>query len=325
MPAHPKYPAIDSDGRITRTSKVTALIFVIILPTLATIFAITWGCLRGFHAVDLWILLGMYVANGLGVTVGYHRLFTHRGFETYRPIRYALALLGGMAAEGAPIIWASQHRQHHAFSDKPGDPHSPILNPKPGFLGFLSALWHSHYGHVFNQVAVIQPERYAPDLEREPVLQIMERAAAVPVILGLLIPGLVGWYATETLEGAVFGTLWGGFVRLFIITHATGAVNSICHVFGQRRFSTDDNSRNVWWLVPFTLGESWHNGHHAFPTSPRHGFLWYELDPSWIVIWLMEKTGFAWNVIRIPRPRQEEKYLNHAPSPIPVLVSEEKK
>jgi len=326
MATHPKYPAIDDQGRITRTSKATALLFVIILPALATVYAVGKSCLQGFSIIDLEIFAGMYVATGLGITVGYHRLFTHRGFETYRPIRYLFAFLGGMAAEGAPIIWASQHRQHHAFSDLPGDPHSPVVGRRPGFLGALRALWHSHYGHVFNQVATIQPERYVPDLEREPVLCFMERTAALPVVFGLLLPAWIGYAATETWSGAVSGCLWGGFVRLFVITHATGAVNSICHFFGRKRFNTGDDSRNVWWLVPFTLGESWHNGHHAFPTSARHGFLWYELDPSWIVIWLMEKTGFAWNVIRIPRARQEEKYLKPpAPESIPVLVSEDRK
>lgn len=325
MPAHPKYPVIDDQGRITVAARLSALIFVILLPTIATAFAITWGCLKGFSWIDLAIFAGMYYVNGVGITVGYHRLFTHRGFETSKPIRYLFALLGCMAAEGAPIIWAAQHRQHHAFSDLPGDPHSPVVDRKPGFLGALRALWHSHYGHVFNQVATIQPERFVPDLEREPFLCWLEKYAAVVVIAGFLIPAGIGYWATHTWMGAATGLLWGGFVRLFVITHATGSVNSICHFFGKKRFDTGDDSRNVWWLVPFTLGESWHNGHHAFPTSARHGLRWYEIDPSWIAIWFMEKAGLIWSVIRIPQERQEQKYFKTAPQSIPVLATEEKK
>lgn len=307
VPLHPLYPAITDTGKISAMSRFTALVFVILIPTAATILA---GYLTATGAVskaDLWIFLGMYVATGLGVTVGYHRLFTHRAFETWKPIRWLLAVMGGMAAEGAPIIWASQHRQHHAFSDELGDPHSPNVGHKRGFIGSLKALWHAHYGHVFRQIESIKPEHYSPDLAKEPFLGLLEKIAAIPVILGFLIPFGLGYWTSGTLHGALTGLLWGGLVRLFVITHATGAVNSICHFFGSRPFNTGDLSRNVWWLVPFTLGESWHNGHHAFPTSARHGLRWWEFDPSWIVIWLMEKVGLVWNVIRVDPERRTQK------------------
>lgn len=307
MPNHPQYPAIDDQGKITPVSRLTALVFVLLIPTLATILAVALLFLRRVTWTDFWIFLGMYIATGIGVTVGYHRLFTHRSFETWRPIRYLLAVMGGMAAEGAPIIWASQHRQHHAFSDEPGDPHSPHVARNPGLLGWLRSFWHSHYGHVFHQIETIKPEHYSPDLAKEPFLRLLEKIAAIPVILGFLIPFGVGYWASGTLMGAWTGLLWGGLVRLFVITHATGAVNSICHVVGRRPFNTGDQSRNVWWLVPFTLGESWHNGHHAFPSSARHGLRWYELDPSGIVIWIMEKLGLAWNVVKISRERLDQK------------------
>ena len=302
-----KYPAITADGKITRASRASALVFVLILPTIATAYAITQSCLHGFKREDLLIFSGMYVLNGLGVTVGYHRLFTHRAFTTYRPIRYLLALLGCMAAEGAPVIWASQHRAHHASSDQEGDPHSPWVGRKPGVFGAFKALLFAHYGHVFFQKEPIDPDRFAPDLAREPFLCWLERWAAIPVIAGFLIPGAIGYGIHGTWSGACGGLLWGGFVRLFLITHATGSVNSICHMFGSRTFDTGDQARNNYWLMPVTLGESFHSGHHAFPTSARHGLRWWEIDPSWCVIWCLEKVGLASNVVRVSRERVKER------------------
>lgn len=294
---HPFCPTIDTEGRITLASKVSAAIFVLLIPTLAVGFGI-WLCFHGqISALDLYILLGSYVLTGLGVTVGYHRLFTHRSFETYKPIRYLLALLGSTAAEGGVIVWSAQHRAHHAASDSHGDPHSPKLG----------GLWHSHYGHVFKQVERVDVERFTPDLLKEPFLLWLEKHAAVGVILGLAAPAAVGLAISGTWQGAATAFLWGGLVRLFLITHATGAVNSICHVLGSRPFDTGDESRNVWWLMPVTLGESWHSGHHAFPTSARHGLRWWELDPSWMMIWCLEKVGLASNVIRVSPERVKAK------------------
>lgn len=294
---HPMYPAIDGSGRITRSSKISALVFVLIIPSWAMVLGIVLLCLGHVSALDLWILLGSYLATGFGVTVGYHRLFTHRSFATYRPIRYFLAILGATAAEGGPVIWSAQHRQHHSASDEVGDPHSPALG----------GLWHSHYGHIFRQKELIDPDRFSPDLAREPFLLWLERYSWVGVVLGLVVPGVIGGAITGTWQGAATAFLWGGWVRIFLITHATGAVNSICHRFGTRPFSTGDQSRNNFWLMPLTLGESWHAGHHAFPTSARHGLRWWELDPSWIAIWCLEKVGLAWNVIKISPERVKEK------------------
>lgn len=297
---HPDYPAIDTEGRITTLSKWMSAVFVFVLPTAGVILA-SW---LAFHklvtAADLVIFGVMYVVTGFGVTVGYHRLFTHRGFEAPGPVRWLLALAGGMAAEGAPILWASQHRQHHQFSDHEGDPHSPVLG----------SLWHSHYGHVFKQVARIDPAKYAPDLAADPFLRWLEKRAALPVILGFVIPGALGYAFSRSWQGAATGVLWGGLVRLFLITHATGAVNSLCHRFGSRPFDTGDSSGNVWWLLLPTLGESWHRNHHAFPTSARHGLVgWWQIDLSWILIWVMEKAGLIRNVVRIDRGHVALKLL----------------
>ena len=310
MATHPAYPTIDTEGQITFASKVVALVFVIILPAIATAGAIALAYLGHVTLVDIGIFLGMYVATGFGITVGYHRLFTHPGFETYRPIRWGLAILGCMNAQGSPIIWATQHRKHHAGSDVPGDPHSPHVDRKPGFFGAVRALWHSHYGHVFNQIGPIEPEKYAPDLAKDPLFRWMEKYGALVVILGMLIPAGIGYAATETWQGAATGLLWGGFVRLFAINNATGAVNSLCHFFGYQRFKMkDDRANNVPWLVPVTLGEAWHNNHHAFPTSARHGLRWWELDPSWMFIWGLEFWGLAWAVVKISPDKQRERAL----------------
>ena len=214
-----------------------------------------------------------------------------------------------MNAQGSPILWGAQHRRHHARSDQTGDPHSPQEERKPGFLGTLKALWHAHIGHIFNQVEIIEPERYTPDLVRDPFLRWLEKWNALPVVLGFLIPFGAGWLLSGSWIGGLTGLLWGGWIRLFVVTHATGSVNSLCHFFGARRFAIDDHSGNVAWLVPATLGESWHHNHHAFPTSARHGLKWWEFDPSWIVIWTMEKLGLARNVVRISGERQDEKLL----------------
>jgi stearoyl-CoA desaturase (delta-9 desaturase) len=316
MPTHTQYPAIDTNGKITLASRLSALIFVIILPALATIAAIVLAFKGMVTWVDLSLFVVMYCVTGVGLTVGYHRLFTHRSFETYAPIRYTLALLGCMNAEGAPIVWASQHRRHHAFTDERGDPHSPYVGRQPGFLGALRALWHSHYGHIFNQIEAIDPERYAPDLERELLLRVLEKQSVWVVVAGFLIPFAAGWLITRSWMGGLTGLLWGGFVRLFVMTHATGAVNSICHYFGSRRFDTGDESGNVWWLLLPTLGESWHQNHHAFPTSSRHGLKWWELDPSWFLIFGMEKVGLVSNIVTIDPHRQRLKEVKESVRPL---------
>lgn len=294
---HPLSPAIDAEGRITFASKISAAIFVLLIPTLAAGLGVWFACTGRVTALDLWILLGSYVATALGVTVGYHRLFTHRSFETYRPIRWLFAILGSTAAEGGVLVWSAQHRQHHSASDQFGDPHSPKLD----------GLLHAHYLHVFRQVQRIDLARFVPDLIRDPFLRWLERNAWMGVVLGLAAPAAIGWWVGGTWQAAATAFLWGGLIRLFLVNHATGAVNSLCHRFGSKPFEAGDESRNNFWLMPLTLGESFHNSHHAFPTSARHGLRWFELDPSWCLIWLLEKVGLATSVIRVRPERMKEK------------------
>jgi stearoyl-CoA desaturase (delta-9 desaturase) len=312
MTVHTLYPTIDTNGMITRSSRIMAFVFVILVPAIAAAGATVLGVLGMVTWTDLGIFTVMYVLTATGITVGYHRLFTHRAFEAPRPVRWILAALGCMNAQGAPIVWAAQHRSHHASPDQAGDPHSPHQDRKPGFLGALTGVWHSHYGHVFNQKVPIEPERFARDLTRDPFLLWLEKRSALFVVLGMLLPFGAGWLLSGSWIGGLTGHLWGGWVRLFVATHATGSVNSLCHVFGSQRFDIKDRSGNVGWLVPLTLGESWHHNHHAFPTSARQGLKWWEFDPSWIVIWTMEKLGLARNVTRVSRERQEQKLAVNA-------------
>ncbi len=256
------------------------------------------------------LILGVgYVFTGVGITVGYHRLFTHRSFETYRGVRYAFAVLGQMAVEGDVVTWVAHHRKHHQFSDREGDPHSPHLGYGDGLREALRGLWHAHSGWFFADAARAERERYAKDLLHDPGLQLIAKLFAPLVLASLLIPALVGWALLGGWYGFLAGLLWGGAVRIFLLQHVTFSINSICHFWGRRRFRSKDESRNVWWLSWLSFGESWHNNHHAFPSSAFHGLRRFELDPGGLVILALEKVGLARRVTRIPRHKQERREL----------------
>jgi stearoyl-CoA desaturase (delta-9 desaturase) len=269
-----------------------------------------WASLLGWSDVAVFAIL--YVLTGLGVTVGFHRLFTHRSFNTSGPMRGVLAGLGSMAIEGPVISWVADHRKHHAFSDRPGDPHSPHVDHGSGLRGALRGLTHAHVGWLFLHTHRGRRTRYAPDLLADPVVSRIDRLFVPCVLAGLLAPFLLGWLFGGTLRDGFTGLLWGGAVRVLVLHHATFSINSLCHFFGRRRFGTKDESRNLLWLSLFTFGESWHNNHHAFPTSAAHGMRRWELDPSAYVIAALEKLGLAWDVVRIPRERQATKLAEAA-------------
>lgn len=264
-----------------------------------------WASLLGWN--DIFVFGLLYVLTGLGVTVGFHRLLTHRGFKTTRSVRAVLAILGSAAIEGPVISWVSDHRKHHAFSDREGDPHSPHVDHGHGWRGAARGLLHAHVGWLFIHTHRGQRARYAPDLVADPVVDWVDRTFLVWALGGLVVAFGLGWLFGGTLRDGLTGLLWGGAVRMLVLHHVTFSINSLCHFFGRRRFDTGDESRNLAWLAPLSLGEAWHNNHHAFPTSAEHGLRRWELDPSALVIRGLERVGLAWDVVRVSPEREATK------------------
>jgi stearoyl-CoA desaturase (Delta-9 desaturase) len=289
----------------TRDRIATGLVTA--LPLVALGFA-AWQSWQGLlKPADLIIFAVFYVLTGFGVTVGFHRLFTHRSFKAKPAVRGTLAILGSIAIEGPVISWVADHRKHHAFSDKVGDPHSPHVDHGGGLRGELRGFFHAHVGWLFVHDQRGARSRYAPDLLRDPVISFVDRTFVLWAVGGLVLPFVIGFAIGGSLAAGLTALLWGGLVRLFVLHHLTYSINSVCHVFGRRRFSTTDESRNVFWLALPTFGEAWHNNHHAFPTSAQHGLRRWEIDPSALVIRALEATGLAWDVVRITPERQQAK------------------
>ena len=272
---------------------------VVVLPFVALIVSIVlfWG--RGFSWIQLGLFLGMYLFTALGVTLGYHRLFTHRSFETVWPIKLALGILGSMAVEGPLFKWVAMHRMHHQHSDAQDDPHSPYLHG-PGFFPMLRGFWHAHVGWMFGT----DPPgllHYVGDLVPDPLLRVISKFFPVWVILGLLIPAALGGLLTGTWFGVLMGFVWGGLARLFFVHHMTFSINSVCHMWGRRPFRTRDQSRNNLVFGFIGLGEGWHNNHHAFPNSARHGLRWWQVDLTYLAIRALSALKLAWKV-HLPNP-----------------------
>jgi stearoyl-CoA desaturase (Delta-9 desaturase) len=268
---------------------------------------VLWSQILGWN--DLFVFLLLYISTGLGVTVGFHRLFTHRAFKTTRPVRAVLAILGSMAIEGPVISWVADHRKHHAFADQEGDPHSPHVGHGGGWRGALRGLLHAHVGWLFVHTHRGRRTRYAPDLLADPVIRWVDRTFIVWALGGLAAAFGLGWWFGGTVRDGLTGLLWGGAVRMLVLHHVTYSINSLCHFFGSRRFDTGDESRNLGWLAPLSLGEAWHNNHHAFPTSAAHGLRRRELDPSALVIRALELAGLATDVVRVTPEREAAKAL----------------
>ncbi len=285
---------------------------VTIVPFLGLAFAGWQLWSRALNWSDVAIFAIVYVLTGLGVTVGFHRLLTHRSFATGRAIRAVLAALGSAAIEGPVISWVADHRKHHACSDREGDPHSPHVDHGDGWRGVLRGLFHAHVGWLFIHTQRGSKQRFAPDLLSDPVVRAIDRTFIVWAAAGLALPFGLGVALGGSIAAGLTGLVWGGAVRVLVLHHVTYSINSLCHMFGRQRFDTRDQSRNLALLALPTFGEAWHNNHHAFPTSAAHGLRRWELDPSALLIRALERLGLAWNVVRIDPARQATKALSPA-------------
>ncbi|WP_331272220.1 acyl-CoA desaturase [Motilibacter aurantiacus] len=271
-----------------------ALALFIAIPFVAIVAAVpvAWGWGLGWS--DVVIALVMYFISGFGITGGFHRYFTHGAFKAKRPLRIALAVAGSLAVEGPVIRWVADHRKHHKFSDKDGDPHSPWRYGET-FPALLKGLWFAHMGWLFD-VEQTNQRQYAPDLLKDKDIARVSRAFPYIVLASLLVPALLGGLLTWSWQGAVTAFFWGSLVRVAALHHVTWSINSICHAIGEHEFKSRDRSGNVWWLAIPSLGESWHNLHHADPTCARHGVNRGQIDITARTIWLFERLGWAYSV-----------------------------
>jgi len=266
-----------------------------------------WGHWVGWSDVAVFAL--MYVLSGFGVTVGFHRLLTHRAFQVHRYTRYLFAFLGSMSVQGPVIDWVADHRKHHAHTDVEGDPHSPHVGHGHGVKGALKGLWHAHVGWLWRTHGEARASKYARELVEDRGMRKINRRFPLIVLFSLVLPAVLGGLLTMSWKGALTGLLWGGFFRIFLQHHITWSVNSVCHFFGRRRFDIEDQSTNVFWLAIPSFGESWHHNHHAFPRSAAHGLRWWEVDISALLIRGLRRTGLAWDVVQIAPERQQQKLM----------------
>lgn len=269
-------------------------IAISILPLVGTLLAIGLAVTNGMSALDIALFIGMYAVTMLGISVGYHRHFSHRAFKAKTPVRVALAAAGSMAAQGSLSYWVANHRRHHQYTDRPGDIHSPYYDEQRE-LGVVEGFWHSHMGWTFGH-RMTNSLTFAKDIYRDPAIASANRLYYAWVALGLVVPALIGGLVSQSFYGALTGFLWGGLARMFFCYHFTNGIDSVTHIFGTRPFKTHDYStNNVFWAIP-TMGEGWHNNHHAFPSSVAFGLRWWQIDMgAWLVRGL-QALRLAWDV-----------------------------
>ncbi|CAN5493093.1 fatty acid desaturase [soil metagenome] len=299
-------------GLIQSRGERIALALLIIFPFLSLVVAapLAWGGWLGWH--DVVIALTMYAISGHGITVGFHRLFTHKSFKPSRPVRVGLAIAGSLAIQGPVVRWVADHRKHHKFSDRDGDPHSPWRYGE-SIPALLKGLAFAHMGWLFD--AEQTPQRqYAPDLLKDRDIVRISRAFPQLAAISLLLPPVIGGLWSMSWHGALTAFFWGSLVRVSLLHHVTWSINSICHAVGEQPFRSRDRSGNVWWLAIPSMGESWHNLHHADPTSARHGVLRGQLDSSARIIWAFEKLGWASDVRWPVKERLEAKRASAVPA-----------
>jgi stearoyl-CoA desaturase (Delta-9 desaturase) len=279
-------------------------ILIIVVPLLGVIAApfFVWGW--GFGWTDFGLLLGMYFATTMGITVGFHRLFVHRSFETFMWEKFIWAVLGSMAVQGSLFQWVGRHRKHHRYSDTQEDPHSPQFGGK-GVVGLMRGFWHAHIGWFF-EADPPDLDHYVKDLSASRALRVASYLFPLWVVLGFAIPAVLGGVITLSWGGVWTGLIWGGLVRLFVVHHVTWSVNSACHLWGFRPYRSNDMSRNNVLFGILAMGEGWHNTHHAFPTSARHGLRWWQIDVSYWLIRVLSLVGLVWN-LKLPTVEAQAK------------------
>jgi len=287
-------------GRRDSTNQFLIYFFSVV-PLLAVAVAVPFAWGWGLGWTDIILAASFYVVSGLGITVGFHRYFTHASYRARRGLKIGLAIAGQLALQGPVIDWVADHRRHHAFSDRAGDPHSPWLYGTSA-LALAKGFWHAHMGWIFERDLTNQ-QRFTPDLLADKDITRVNRSFAACTAVSLLLPALLGGLITGSWAGALTAFFWAGLVRVALLHHVTWSVNSICHMIGERPFAARDKSANFWPLALVSLGESWHNLHHADPTCARHGVLRGQLDISARTIWIFEKLGWAYKVRWPSAPR----------------------
>lgn len=299
---HAVKPLLDEPE--SRSALVVLWAFVLV-PFLALLAAVPmlWGW--GLSWIDISILVASYWITGLGVAIGFHRYLTHRSFRAVRPLRIALAVAGSLAFQGPPIQWVADHRRHHAYSDREGDPHSPWRFGGTA-LGLAKGLFYAHVGWLFKRERSNR-ERFAPDLLADKDIVRIEKLFPLWMGISLLAPAAVGGLATMSWAGALSGLFWGALVRIALLHHVTWAINSVCHVAGKRPFDSRDKAKNFWPMAIIAFGENWHNSHHTDPTCARHGVLRGQIDPAARTIWIFEKFGWVYDVRWPQHDRFESK------------------